>query len=451
MEKNNLKKRILAVVLAIFFIGVGFLFGFLTGEWTKSSTVTSYSWAIQTIKNYYYKDISDEDLLNYSLKGLTGNIIDIYSTYYTAEEYQSLLASATGSYVGIGISTAYVDNSLGKGLLVERVEGNSPAYYSGLKKGEIITGIKYNGQTHNFTSYSTFNSFVRAIDENVEFTLITDKGEHDVSRQAYTASYCYMATNTYMWDCTYTDSSTLKVTQHDDDGAISYLPDGMAYIGFSQFNANAAYEMAALLKEFNAEGYTTLILDLRDNGGGYVSIMQQMAYLFTNNFNPSSDVAMTAKYKDGTVETYKINNFTAQDSCISGNADIYVMTNSGTASASEALLGVLISYGVISYDHVFISQYGDEYMSYYGSSAKNGTTYGKGIMQSTFTNAITGEAMKLTTAEIFWPNEKSIHGVGLTESDGCKLLNAVWDVTYNDEELQSAISYIKFTNSRGSN
>ena len=74
---------------------------------------------------------------------------------------------------------------------------------------------------------------------------------------------------------------------------------------------------------------------------------------------------------------------------------------------------------------------------------KNG--FGKGIMQSTFTNPSTGEALKLTTAKIYWPDGKTcIHDVGLTENDGCTVVKDVkWQHTKNDEELERVIDAIK--------
>ena len=64
-------------------------------------------------------------------------------------------------------------------------------------------------------------------------------------------------------------------------------------------------------------------------------------------------------------------------------------------------------------------------------------------MQSTFVNRKTGEAIKLTTAEIYWPKgETSIHGVGLNEEMGCKTVPTEWDVTFGDTQLATAVEMI---------
>ena len=85
---------------------------------------------------------------------------------------------------------------------------------------------------------------------------------------------------------------------------------------------------------------------------------------------------------------------------------MYVAANGNSASASEALIGAtMYSYGTISYADIFLTKIGDY-------TAK---TYGKGIMQTTYTNG--GEAVTLTTAQIYWPNGTCIHGRGITEND----------------------------------
>ena len=123
-----------------------------------------------------------------------------------------------------------------------------------------------------------------------------------------------------------------------------------------------------------------------------------------------------------------------------------MLANGGTASASEALIGAMICYGALDYENIFLSQYSDEYKSWLkktGQELKDARTYGKGIMQSTFENAFTGEALKLTTAKIFWPDGKtSIHDRGVLLSDGCRAASAAWQHTKGDEELKGVVAQI---------
>ena len=192
-----------------------------------------------------------------------------------------------------------------------------------------------------------------------------------------------------------------------------------------------------LLEKFNAEKFDKLIIDLRNNGGGYVSVMQDIAGYFTGD----TSVAMTAKYKNGREEVYRC---TKHDKLVDKDkTTVYVLANSGTASASEALIGVLISYDFLKYENIFISDFTESYKEFMGDDAKTARTYGKGIMQTTFMNYFTGEALKLTTAKIFWPNGNCIHDVGLNEKSGCSIVDGVeWSATKNDEELQKVCELI---------
>ena len=100
------------------------------------------------------------------------------------------------------------------------------------------------------------------------------------------------------------------------------------------------------------------------------------------------------------------------------------------------MIGILVSYGILDYENIFLS-------AYEGATPK---TYGKGIMQSVFTNYVTGEALKLTVAGIYWANGKTIHGTGLTVTEhGCTAAPAgdrIVNVGY-DDELNPVIDKIR--------
>ena len=116
----------------------------------------------------------------------------------------------------------------------------------------------------------------------------------------------------------------------------------------------------------------------------------------------------TATYKDGKTESYKAK---ASKYSEFKFEKIIFLANSGSASASEALMGAVLDYDKQSNKNivkvVLDPSYENNEVVY--------RTYGKGIMQTTFINNLTGEAVKLTTAKICWPISKTcIHGTGLT-------------------------------------
>ncbi|MDE7076443.1 MAG: hypothetical protein K2O62_03890, partial [Clostridia bacterium] len=148
-------------------------------------------------------------------------------------------------------------------------------------------------------------------------------------------------------------------------------------------------------------------------------------------------------YKDGRREGYSVKVGYPRSSQLPAGTKVSVLADNGTASASEALIGVLIDNGVIDYGDIYISDFSEKYLAFSRTADKNCRTYGKGIMQTTFTNHLTGEALKLTTAKIYWPKgEVSIHDIGLNVGQGCKTVEAEWDVTYGDEQLQKAVKAI---------
>ena len=409
--------------------------------------LSTLDWAVDLINAYYYYDVSEDDVRAAGLENLSGNVLDIYSGYYTADEYRQLTASNAGSRSGIGISYSYIDPALGSplggGVYVVSVIGNSPAARSGLRPGSFVTGVKTEDGDFAVTDSASFSSCLNAVAEGEEFVLVTDRGEYSMAKREYSQSYCAMASSEAEWTVSYGEDGRGDMSVGRVSGSrYDFLPEGTACIFLSQFYGNAAEEMAALLSEFNASGFTSLILDLRNNGGGYVEVMQKLAHLFTADLDARYDAAMYAEYKDGSVRRSDVIEFTSDSSaCLPAGTRVTVLANSSTASASEALIGVLISNGVIGYGDVWLSDFSQAYLEATGSAEKNCRTYGKGIMQSTWEYWLTGEALKLTVAKIYWPDGVTcIHDVGLTEEDGCRTAPAVWSVTYDDEELRAVAS-----------
>lgn len=444
MDQSGRAKKIITALVALAIAAVFFFAGFAVAKLTKKREVSSFEWAMRIVRDNYYEDVSTDDFLIGSLKGFADERLDIYSEYYTAEEYRAMVASNSGSKSGVGVSFTYVGEGVHpqnkSGVLIESVVGNSPAYKSGLRAGEFISSAVYNGETATFSSSDDFIAFIDARADGEEFTLHSDRGQYTVAKSAYTQSYCYMATADKQWNVFY---ESKKRTVSETEGGIECLPVGAAYLRLDQFFGNAAYEMAELIEEFNAEKCTSLILDLRGNGGGYVNVMSDISGIFTGQLENPNPISMRAVFKDGHTESTHVTDKFAAEKQLPAGVKVSVLADNGTASASEALIGVLIDNGVIDYGDIYISEFGEKYLDFSGTEKKNGKTYGKGIMQSTFVNPRTKEAFKLTTAKIYWPKgETSIHGVGLNASMGCKTVPTDWDVTFGDTQLVKAVEMI---------
>lgn len=441
IKKTDNFKKIFALVGAAVFTVVVFFAGYFTRKLTQPSYVSVYEWAIKTIKNNYFYDFDEKQCEGLSLKEI-GAKLDRYSAFYTAEEYKAVINENAGAKSGLGITYNFIPE---EGARIVSVLGNSPAYLGNIRAGDTITGGSFtqNGEevSVSFKNAQQFSDFIDARETGEGFTL-TAKAENGkeaesftVSKEFYNASYTFYATDKTAWEVRYVQNSKQPSLVEAPDDKIGYLPEGFGYIRLNQFYGNAAAEFGKLIEKFNSENRTSLIIDLRNNGGGYVSVMQDIAGYFTSSLTSSSSLAMTARYKNGREEKYScIKNSGA--GLVPDGTKIYVLANSGTASASEALIGVLVSIGALSYENIFLSDFSQEYLDFAGEGAKTAQSYGKGIMQTTFTRPVTGEALKLTTAQIYWPNGKCIHDVGLTVADGCRLAQAEWTATKGDTELE---------------
>lgn len=429
--KKSLRIPLIIILSIAIIIG-----SFTAGYFVHKNVVydSSFKWAKDTIERYYYYSDGSYDYSSVALQGISDKYLDQYSEYYTADEYEALVKSNSGSKSGLGLSYMFVD---GKGVYVSSVMGNSPAYMCGLRAGEWLkSGGKNGGNLTEFTTSADFSNLIMNASDSDSLTFKSEDREYTLSKSEYTASYAYMATNSSGW--VFKDSADGGLAMYEDGGEkISYLPDGFAYIKLSQFFGTATSEFYKLVEKFNALNCSSLILDLRSNGGGYVSVMQGIAGCFSQG---SSKVAMISRDKYGKEERFACEQPTASYR-LSPDVNVYALANNGTASASEALLGAMICYGALEYSDIYLSDYSTEYLSLIGEQGKkNARTYGKGIMQTTYVNSKTNEALKLTTAKIYWPDGNTcIHDVGITKNNGCKTVATDWEFTKGDGELKKAV------------
>ncbi len=436
--KTKVAQNIVTVILALIIAGGAFAAGFYTRKCTQGKTLSSVEWALEMIDKYYYFGDVEDGFDGASISGIADKYLDRYSEYYTKEEYEELYKSNSGSKSGIGISYAYVEADVieNSGIYVSSVVGNSPAYKAGLRAGEFLVEGSLAGQSVTFKESDDFYDLLSSAKDGENVTLKNALGESfTVAKAEYTASYTYLATRDTAW--VFKDAAYGGLALYEEPSeSIGYLPEGTAYIYLSQFFGTAPQEFFRLVQKFNAMHCTHLILDLRSNGGGYVDVMQQIAGAFADG---EKKTAMISRNKHGDTETFYCSKIDDADSRISKDVKVSVLANSGTASASEALIGAMYCYGALKYEDIYLSDYSASYRGWlkkHGGETKTRQTYGKGIMQSTFINYSTGGALKLTTAKIYWPDGKTtIHDRGIKTEDKCKAVEADWEFTLCYEEL----------------
>lgn len=418
--RQRTKSAVTVAVAVVAAIGM-FLAGFFAGR-IKDPDVAALEFIVKTYKRHYLE--YDDDFVSVMSK----SILDEYSEYYTKEEYAELKKISSGVRGGIGIY--YGDRSDGSVVIAE-VLGNSPAERAGIKAGYIVKGFR-KSVDENFTEINGRQELSDALAPlalGEEFVLkleYTDAdGVHEkectLARKEYRQTYVYYSDASGSWrfsNGNEEDMDDLKFERYDEP--IADFGDDTAYLRYTLFYGTAngilgsAGQIEEALKKFTVSGRSKLILDLRGNGGGYVDICQSVAKFFVPAPENSFSLIATAEYKkDPKTDKSKTEIFksSAIEFGTYNYTKIIVLADENTASASEMLIGAMLSYDTQDKINVVLAP----------SKADDGQTvyksYGKGIMQTTYVNTFGGGALKLTTARLVWPDGKTcIHGVGITKS-----------------------------------
>ena len=376
-------------------------------------------------------------------KLIAGNFLDGYSAYYTKEEYAEIQKKNSGNYYGFGISIlankSEWENS--NTNYVYSVSINSPAYKAGLIAGDKIVGASIEGQPYvDITNGKELNDFLESVEQDVQVVFSVERGgftkEITCAKEKYVA--CYVIYEDSEVKAHFAPMPTDKmVTWQDALNVISVeekinniYTDDIGYIKLTAFEGDAALQFGAAIEYMVSRGRTKLVLDLCDNGGGSMTILQDVAsYLVYNKGKANAKIAYATEKLDANDETgYLVEGFrtTAYYARVNNTkeeiVEISVMANQNTASASECLIGALISFadrepkeneidilpnnGEAFYSKNFVVVDDDGDGQY--------RTYGKGIMQTTY-KLSSGGAIKLTTAKIVWPDENQtcIHKKGI--------------------------------------
>ncbi len=433
MERNNEEKnvkrerRVERVVFCVLGAVLIFAAAFLAGWFGRYSALgekkRNLLWAIDTALDNYYQKI-DEDVLYGKL--YEGFALDDYSCFYTAREFKAISDEKDGISEGAGFSV-YVDSM--NRIRIYTVAGNSPAEEAGLKRGMFL--LSYGTDEEHLTA-GTVGEFITFAGAQKEAFVLrcgftadgTDAKNYSVAMKKYTASYC-----------TYRDSGTSfafrgetpAITETFDP--LTTLDEKTAYIAIREFNGSAATEFKTFLDRMKERGRTDLVLDLRMNGGGYMDVLVEISSHLLKNATGSNPVISYAEFRSGEKISYAASNCD-YNKYFGENSEITVLADEGTASASECLIGAMIDYGTIEYGDIVLRK---------DAETGEARTYGKGVMQTYFEDK-SGNVLKLTVAEIFWPKGKSIHGTGVTAKDGARSVEAPALYDKDDTFLNSVIA-----------
>ena len=310
---------------------------------------------LERVKRDYVEPIDDAVLLESAIRGMVSDL-DAHSQYLDAGEYRDIRISTTGSYTGIGIEVSEVDGAV---TVVSPIAG-SPAARSGIRSGDQVIAV--DGLTVESSNLQqTIGQLRGHVGTKVSVTVLRDDVaiEHEMRRQVIRVASVYR----------------------------EMLRPSYGYVRVSQFSESTARELGRAiddLQDANDGMLKGLVLDLRNNPGGVLDAAVDVSDLFLD-----SGVIVKA---DGRSSDSRFTRSAHRGDILDG-ADMVVLVNEGSASASEIVAGAL-------QDHDRALIVGTE-------------TFGKGLVQTVMPLS-KGRAIKLTTSRYYTPSGDSIHDVGIT-------------------------------------
>ena len=353
--------------------------------------VTKYDAILRSIRDKFLFEVEDEDaLFDAGYRAAVESLGDKYSRYFTKEEYESYLDSMSGTFGGVGI-TVRQDEESGLPLVVE-IREDSPAARSGqIEVNDLLVSVE--GTELCGKSLDEAVALIRGeigTKVDVTFRRASDGTEYEVSLVRR------------------------KIEVSTVTGRILTEAGGkIGYIYITEFDQITDKQFADTLDELLGAGAEALVLDVRNNPGGYLNVVVAV----TDRLVPEGIVTYTLD-KDGDREDY-----ISHAGCLA--LPMALLTNSNSASASEILTGALKDYGTA---RVFGTK-----------------TFGKGIVQNT-SRFIDGSAIKLTISRFYSPNGVCFHGIGIEPDVNVELPEGVSFSTalpYEDDtQLQAAVEYL---------
>ena len=323
------------------------------GTAVDAKTVDKLKLLEQYIDYYYYKsdEVSKEDMQNGMFKGLVDSLGDVYSCYFTPQEYQSLQQQTEGVYFGIG---AYVSKDVESGAcVISGVIKDTPAEAAGLMEGDVIYSVE--GKEMNGLELEEVVSYIKG-DEGTKVHITIYRNGEPIEMELTRARVTSPTVDSEMKE---NGIGYLQITEFDD-------------VTTAQFEENFAS-----LKE---QGMKGLIIDLRSNPGGNVTTVCEIA----EKLLPEG-LVFYMEDKNGKRTEYP---------CKGADFDLplVVLVNEYSASAAEILSGAIKDAGI--------------------GKLVGKKTFGKGIVQ-TVAPLDDGSAIKLTIANYYTRNGNDIHLKGI--------------------------------------
>ena len=380
------------IIVMIFSIGIGILMCFggisiITGK-NYLAVTKDLKKVVDTyyaIVDNYYGELDRDKLIDGAVEGMISSVGDTFTSYSDTDSTSSFDETINGSYEGIGCTVATLED--GTISVIDMFE-DSPSAKAGLKVGDII--LKVDGESYEGKNSNDISDYIKNSGKSkVVLTVKRNDEEKDISINLSKVEIPHVSG---------------KVIEQDNKK--------IGYINISLFASNSYKQFKSKLDELEKNNIDGLIIDVRDNSGGYLSSVTDICNLFLDKgkvIYQLEDSKGKVKKKDTTKEKRKY--------------DIVVLINGGSASASEILASAI--------------------KESYGGDIVGTNSYGKGTVQQT-KKLLDGSMIKYTTQKWLTPDGNSINGVGVTPTKVVELNEEYFNnpTTENDNQLQEAIKLI---------
>jgi len=385
-------------ISAMFIFGSGFVFGFflqnnflpfsqIFGDPELNELFKPYIQAWEIIHEQYVdQPVDDVELIRGSINGLMNSLDDPYTAYMDPDEYEIQSNSLQGEYTGIG---AWVDTT-GEYLTIMSPMPDSPAEEAGLEPGDQIVGIDGEDVT-SLDPVEVLQLVLGPAGTKVELT-VQREGSDELLQFSI-------------------GRAVIPVPSVESE----ILDDETGYLRLYTFGSSTSEEAREAVNNFLDEGVEGLILDLRNNTGGYVDAAIDTASIFIEE-----GTIMIEEWGDGTRNEYN-----ATGEVLIPEMPMVVIVNGGSASASEIVAGALQDYG--------------------RAELVGTQTFGKGLIQNWIPLVDENGAVRITTARWLTPDGRQIQGDGLTPDVIIELSDE--DITNGDDiQLERAKSILEDLN-----
>lgn len=308
---------------------------------------------IDLVDYSYYEETDRTAMLNGAADGLLRALGDPYTFYYSPEDYAKLWEDDEGEYAGVGIqiSASYLTGI----CTISRVFDNGPAREAGVHKGDILYQVEdLVVDAYNLQDAVDIMRGVPGTTVHVVFLRDGEQIAFDLKRETINVNWV----------------------------EAGMLTDEAGYISLYEFSGDCATRFKTALDSLMEQGAKGLIIDLRDNPGGWVEDAEAIADLFLDE-----GVLCYLEYKDGSRQYYRTK---------AGRIDLplVILANENSASSSEILMGALRERA--------------------GATVVGVKSYGKGIVQSVVPVGSDGAGMQMTIAQYFTPEGNKVHKLGIT-------------------------------------